>query len=57
MMTPKFLVILEQAIEEGVKRGFYRSYKHDTNPSEDVVIDNISEQVMSSLYEYFDFND
>jgi hypothetical protein len=57
MMTPKFRVILEQAIEEGVRRGFYRSYKHDENPSEDAVIDNIAEQVMSSLYEYFDFDD
>lgn len=56
-MTPKFRVILETAIEDGIKRGYYKAFKHDSNPSEDDVINSIEVCVMSSLYEYFDFDD
>jgi hypothetical protein len=56
-MTPKFQVILEQAIEEGVRRGYHLAHKHVENPSEESVIERIEECVLSSLYEYFDFND
>ena len=54
-MKPKFHVILSQAIEEGVKRGYRRAYKHNENPSEEVICETIEDCVMSSLYEYFDF--
>ena len=54
-MKPKFRVILEQAISEGVLRGYRRAYKHVENPSEVAICEHIEEQVMSSLYEYFDF--
>ena len=33
-MKPKFRVILEQAIEEGVRRGYHRAFKHVENPTE-----------------------
>lgn len=56
-MKPKFRVILEMAIEEGVRRGYSRAYKHVENPSEHSIIENIEEAVMSSMYEYFDFDD
>lgn len=55
MMKPKFNVMLELAIEDGVKRGYRRAYKHDDNPSEEVIVDTIRFQVMESLYEYFEF--
>jgi len=54
-MKPKFRVILEQAIEEGVRRGYSRAHKHVENPSEGAIIENIEDAVMSSIYEYFDF--
>ena len=54
-MKPKFHVILSQAIEEGVKRGYRRAYKHNEDPSEEVICETIEDCVMSSLYEYFDF--
>ena len=57
MMKPKFLVILEQALEEGVKRGYRRAFKHIEDPTEESICQHIEEQVMSSLYEYFDFNE
>ena len=57
MMIPKFRIILEQAIEEGVRRGYNRAYKHTTDPSDNQVIDAIESAVISSLYEYFTFTD
>ena len=54
-MTPKFRVILEQAINEGVLRGYRRAFKHNEEPTEEVICETIEECVMSSLYEYFDF--
>ena len=54
-MKPKFHVILSQAIEEGVKRGYRRAYKHNEDPSEEVICETIEDCVMGSLYEYFDF--
>ena len=56
-MKPKFRVILEQAIEEGVRRGYSRAHKHVENPSEGAIIENIEDAVMSSIYEYFDFEE
>ncbi len=55
-MKPKFQVILEQAIDEGVQRGYYRAHKHNDAPQPEHIIETIQECVMSSLYEYFDFD-
>lgn len=54
-MRVKFRVILDQAIGEGVKIGYRRAYKHNEDPSEDIICETIEDCVMSSLYEYFDF--
>ena len=54
-MTPKFRVILDQAISEGVLRGYRRAYKHNENPTEEAICETIEDCVMSSLYEYFNF--
>jgi hypothetical protein len=56
-MKPKIRVIVEMAIEQGVKRGYSRAFKHEENPSKEVICDYIEEQVMESLYDYFTFND
>ncbi len=56
-MTPKFRVILEQALEEGIRRGYRRAYKHNENPTEEAICEQIEDCVMSSLYEYFTFDD
>ena len=54
-MKPKFRVLLEIAIDEGVSTGYYRSFKHDEDPTPERIIENIQEAVMSKMYEYFDF--
>ena len=56
-MKPKFRVILEQAINEGVLRGYRRAFKHNDDPSEEVICETIEECVMSQIYEYFTFDD
>jgi hypothetical protein len=56
-MKPKFRVLLEMAIDEGVSTGYYRSFKHAEDPSPDAIIESIQEHVMSKMYEYFDFEE
>ena len=54
-MTPKFRVILAPALEEGIRRGYRRAYKHNEDPREEIICESIENCVMSSLYEYFNF--
>ena len=56
-MKPKTRVILEMAIEEGVRRGYSRAHKHVENPTEGAIIESIEEHVMSAIYEYFTFEE
>ena len=56
-MKPKIRVILEMAIEEGVRRGYARAHKHVENPTEGAIIESIEEHVMSAIYEYFTFDE
>ena len=56
-MKVKTRVILEQAIEEGVNRGWRLAHKHVENPEEHVIIDRINDAVMAQIYEYFTFED
>ena len=57
MMKPKFRLILEMAIDEGVSTGYYRAHKHAEDPSPETIIESIQEHVMSKMYEYFDFEE
>ena len=56
-MKPKTRVILEMAIEQGVRRGWQRAHKHVENPAEGAIIKYIEDCVMSQIYEYFTFDD
>ncbi|UYA57568.1 hypothetical protein SCREM1_111 [Synechococcus phage S-CREM1] len=56
-MKPKTRVILDLAIEEGVRRGWQHAHKHVENPSEGAIIEHIEEAVMSQIYEYFTFDE
>ena len=56
-MKPKIRVILEQAIEAGVRRGYHRAYKHTDDPSDEAVINTIEDCVMGEIYEYFTVED
>jgi hypothetical protein len=54
-MTPKFQVILELALEQGITRGYRRAFKHNDSPLEGAILQSIEDCVMASFYEYFDF--
>jgi len=56
-MKPNFHKILEMAVEQGVSYGYRRAHKHIENPTEGAIIDNVVEQVMNSLDEWFNFED
>jgi len=56
-MKPKFRVILDQAISEGVLRGYRRAFKHNENPTEETIIETIEDCVLGSIHEYFTFDD
>jgi hypothetical protein len=56
-MKVKMRVILEMAIEEGVRRGYSRAHKHVENPTEGAIIEQIEDCVMSAITEYFTFED
>jgi len=56
-MKPKFRIILEQAIDEGVSTGFFRAHKHNEDPTPEEIIEAIQEAVMSKMYEYFIFEE
>jgi hypothetical protein len=56
-MKPKTRIILEMAIEQGVARGYRRAFKHTDSPAEHSILDSIEECVMSSVYEYFSFDE
>jgi hypothetical protein len=56
-MKVKTLVILELAINVGVKRGWNRAHKHIENPNEASICDHIEECVMTEIHEYFSFGE
>ena len=56
-MKAKTRVILEMAIEEGVRRGYSRAHKHVENPTEGAIIEHIEDAVMAQIYEYFTFDE
>jgi len=56
-MKPKIRVILEMAIEEGVRRGWHQAHKHVESPAPSAIMEHIDEAVMSQIYEYFTFEE
>ena len=52
-MKPKFRVILEMAIEEGVRRGWHLAHKHVEKPEEQVIVERSTDSVITEIYEYF----
>jgi hypothetical protein len=56
-MKAKTRVILEMAIEQGVRRGYHRAFKHIDTPDQQSILDSIEDCVMSQIYEYFTFEE
>ena len=56
-MKPKFYKVLETAIEDGVRYGYSRAFKHQDNPSPDEITHHVLTAVMSSINEWFDMEE
>lgn len=54
-MKPKFDVILDLAIRQGIELGWNRAYKHEEYPDRETILSNIEREIHNSLSEYFDF--
>ncbi len=54
MMKPKFRAVLEMAIEEGVRFGYNRAFKHNSEPHIDSITDSIVTEIFNSLDTWFD---
>jgi len=56
-LKPKTYRILSEAVENGVRYGHYRSYKHTDDPDPEQVKDTIINSVMNEIFEWFDIDD
>jgi hypothetical protein len=56
-VRPKLLLVLEECIERGVRRGYSRAHKYVENPDENAIFESIENCIMSEIYEWFDFEE
>jgi hypothetical protein len=49
--------LINQCVETGVARGYRLAHKHVENPSEQAIIERITDAVMAEFHEWFTFND
>jgi hypothetical protein len=55
-MKPNTYVILQRAVEEGALLGYRRAFKRVENPTEEQIVDAITDGVMLTVSEVFDFS-
>jgi hypothetical protein len=56
-MKPKFHQVLDMCIENGIKLGVNRAFKHDEHPSREVIETSVFDAISGELYEWFDFEE
>lgn len=56
-MRAKIYPLLENCVEEGVRRGYGRAFKHIEDPSEETIVQSIVDCIMITIAESFDFDD
>ena len=56
-IKPKIRVILEDAIDRGIERGFRRAYKHTDTPSHNDMIEQIKTAVWGENHEVIEFDE
>jgi hypothetical protein len=52
-MTPKFMPLLEMCLENGIKRGLARAYKHTDEPSSQEIENALMLEITNEIYEWF----
>lgn len=48
--------IMSECVERGVEYGYMRAYKHNDDPSEEFIKNEIMEHVMNEICEMFGFD-
>lgn len=56
-MTPKFLAVLELAIEQGISYGINKFWKHRDDEPPPNLSEALAAQVMHSIYDWFDLEE
>ena len=56
-MRAREFLVLSQAVDNGVQRGWNRAHKHDGEPPDDTIMDEIRESVINEICEWFIFED
>jgi len=56
-MKARTRVILENAIERGIERGYYRAFKHTDSPGQEAIFTNISDCITLEIDTYFSFEE
>ena len=56
-MKPKTYNILSEAIEDGIRYGYQRAYKHTDDPDRGVIENEIYRAIMEQIEQYFDFEE
>jgi hypothetical protein len=55
-MIPNTYTILQRAVEEGALLGYRRAFKRVENPTEDQIVEALTDAVMLTISEVFDFS-
>lgn len=55
MMQPKFQALLDMCIENGLRLGYTRAFKHTDEPDENIIIGKQFDAIRDEIYEWFDF--
>lgn len=55
-MKPRIYQLVEQCVETGVTRGYRLAHKHVDSPSEEAIIERITNAVMAEFHDWFIFN-
>ena len=56
-MTPKIFPLLEMCIDNGVRLGYSRAFKHNDTPTEVAIKENIFRAIIEELDQWFDMHE
>lgn len=56
-MKAKTYNILSDAIEDGIRHGYQRAYKHTDDPDRGIIENEIYRAIMNRIGDYFDFDE
>lgn len=55
-MKPNTYHVLSHCIEQGVQFGLNRAFKHDDNPTREVIEEHLERELMNAIHEWFTFD-